>query len=188
MASTSEIKNGLCIEFNGAPFQIIEFLHVKPGKGAAFVRTKMRNLDNGRVLEHTFPSGAKLDLISIEYRNYQFLYNDGEGFHFMNMDDYNQVILPKEVINAPEFLKEGMECIVIFHADEDRALACNLPVSVTLEITYTEPAVKGNTATNAGKNATLETGAEIKVPLFIEQGEKVVVDTTTGQYKERAKE
>ena len=187
MASTSDIKNGLCIHFNHAPYQIVEFLHVKPGKGAAFVRTKLRNLNDGRILEHTFPSGAKLDDISIEYRTYQFLYNDPNGYHFMNIKTFEQVEMPKEVINAPEFLKDGMECMVLFHADEDKALRVELPSTVSLEVKYTEPGIKGNTATNAMKLATLETGNEIKVPLFIVTGEKIIVNTSDGSYKERAK-
>lgn len=188
MASTSDIKNGMCIQHNSAPWQIIEFLHVKPGKGAAFVRTKMRNLNDGRVLEHTFPSGAKLEQIRIEVRRYQYLYNDGEMFNFMNMDTFEQIGIAGAVINAPQFLKDGMECMVIFHADEDRPLSVELPTTVVLEVTYTEPGLKGNTATNAMKPATVETGAEIRVPLFIDQGEKIVVNTADGSYKERAKE
>ncbi|MEQ9261666.1 MAG: elongation factor P [Owenweeksia sp.] len=188
MASTSDIRNGLCINFNGAPYQIIEFLHVKPGKGPAFVRTKIRNLDTGRVLDNTFPSGAKIEEIRVENRTYQFLYNDPTGYHFMNMDDYNQITILKELINAPEFLLEGMECQVLFHADEERPMVCELPQKVTMEITYTEPGIKGDTATNTLKPATVETGAEVRVPLFINQGDKIVVDSASGEYKERAKE
>lgn len=187
MASTADIRNGMCINFNHDLFQIIEFLHVKPGKGAAFVRTKMRSLTTGRVLEHTFPSGAKLDEVRIENRNYQYLYNDGEGYHFMNLDDYNQISLQKDLISAPQFLKEGLEVNILFHADEERPLGCELPATVALKITYSEPGIKGNTATNATKPATLETGAEVRVPLFIEEGEVIVIDTTTGAYRERAK-
>jgi elongation factor P len=188
MATTSDIRNGLCIDHNGEPFQIIEFLHVKPGKGAAFVRTKMRNLNTGRILEHTFPTSAKLNDIRIENRTYQYLYNDPEGYHLMNTATYEQIVMQKEMINAPEFLKDGMELSVLFHADENRPLSCELPATVALEVTYSEPAVKGNTSTNATKNATLETGAEVKVPLFIDQGEKIVINTTDGSYKERAKD
>ncbi len=187
MANVSDIRNGMCIELNGEPFQIMEFLHVKPGKGNAFVRTKMRNLNNGRVLEHTFPGSAKLSEVRIEIREYQYLYNDGEGYHFMNNEDFNQVQMAKVLINAPDFLKEGMNCKVLFHADEDRALSVELPATAIYEITYTEPGLKGNTATNTLKPATLDTGAEIRVPLFIEQGEMVVVNTEDGSYRERAK-
>ncbi len=187
MASTSDIRNGLCITFNGAPFQIIEFLHVKPGKGPAFVRTKMKNLETGKVLDNTFPSGSKIDEIRIENRTYQYLYSDPEGFHFMNMEDFNQIQIMEELINAPKLLKEGMECQVLFHADEERPMICEIPPKVTLEITYTEPGIKGDTATNATKPATVETGAEVRVPLFINEGDKIVIDSATGSYKERAK-
>lgn len=187
MASTSDIRNGLCITYNGAPFQIIEFLHVKPGKGPAFVRTKMRNLETGKVLDNTFPSGSKIEEIRIENRTYQFLYSDPDGYHFMNMEDFNQIQILKELINAPLLLKEGMECQVLFHADEERPMVCEIPAKVTLEITYTEPGIKGDTATNATKPATVETGAEVRVPLFINEGDKIVIDSASGSYKERAK-
>jgi elongation factor P len=178
----------MCINHNNDPYQILEFLHVKPGKGAAFVRTKMRNLNNGRVLEHTFPTSAKLDEVRIETREYQYLYNDGSAYHFMNNEDFNQVEMRKDLINAPDFLKEGMNCKVLFHADEDRPLSVELPSTAVYEITYTEPGIKGNTATNTLKPATIDTGVEIRVPLFIEQGEKVVVNTEDGSYRERSKE
>lgn len=187
MASTSDIRNGLCITFNGAPFQIIEFLHVKPGKGPAFVRTKMKNLETGKVLDNTFPSGSKIEEIRIENRTYQYLYSDPEGYHFMNMEDFNQIQIMEDLINAPKLLKEGMECQVLFHADEDRPMICEIPPKVTLQITYTEPGIKGDTATNATKPATVETGAEVRVPLFINDGDKIVIDSATGSYKERAK-
>lgn len=187
MASTSDIRNGLCIEYNNEPYQIIEFLHVKPGKGPAFVRTKMRNLNTGRILDNTFPSGQKLKDIRIENRTYQYLYNDGTDYHFMNTDTFEQITMTKDFINAPQFLVDGMMVNVLFHADENRPLSCELPATVALTITYSEPAVKGNTSTNATKNATVETGAEIKVPLFINEGETVVINTSDGSYKERAK-
>lgn len=187
MASTSDIKNGMCIQHNHAPYQILEFLHVKPGKGAAFVRTKLRNLEDGRVLEHTFPAGSKLEEVNIEYRTYQYLYNDGDDYHFMNMDNYEQIPMAKELINAPQFLKDGMECKVLFHADENRPMSVELPTTVTLEVIYTEPGLKGDTATNTNKPATVEGGTEVKVPLFIDTGEKIVINTADGVYKERAK-
>lgn len=188
MASTSDIRNGMCLNYNGDPYSIIEFLHVKPGKGNAFVRTKMRNLNTGRVLEHTFPAGTKIEEIRVEHRTYQFLYNDQDGYHFMNSETYEQITLQKDLINAPEFLKDGMETKIMYHTEEERPLSCELPATVVMEITYSEPGLKGNTATNATKPATIETGAEVRVPLFIEPGEKIVIDTTTGAYKERAKE
>jgi elongation factor P len=123
----------------------------------------------------------------MEYRNYQYMYNDVDGYNFMNMETYEQITLPKAVINAPQFIKDGMECIILWHADEDRPVSCEIPGTVVLEVTYTEPGMKGNTATNTLKLATVETGAEIRVPLFIENGEKIVVNTADGTYKERAK-
>ena len=187
MATTNDLKNGMCLDIEGSLWTVIEFQHVKPGKGPAFVRTKMRNLNDGRVLEHTFPSGTKLDVVRMEYRNYQYMYNDVDGYNFMNMETYEQITLAKSVINAPQFIKDGMECIILWHADEDRPVSCEIPGTVVLEITYTEPGMKGNTATNTLKPATVETGAEIRVPLFMEIGEKIVVNTADGTYKERAK-
>jgi elongation factor P len=187
MASPSDIKNGMCIHFNHAPYQIMEFLHVKPGKGAAFVRTKLRNLNDRRVLEHTFPSGTKLEEVNIEIRTYQYLYNDGSDYHFMNVQTFEQIPMAEALINAPKLLKDGMECKVMFHVDEDRPMSVDLPKAVSLEVTYTEPGLKGDTATNTNKLATVETGAEIKVPLFINTGDSIVVLTADGTYKERAK-
>lgn len=187
MASTSDFRNGLCIKFNHDLFQIIEFLHVKPGKGAAFVRSKLRSLTTGRVLENTFPSGAKIETVRVENREYQYLYNDDSGYHFMNTENYDQTFLPKDLINSPQFLKEGNMVNILFHAEEERPLTCELSPSVELEVTYTEPGLKGDTATNTLKPATLETGAEIRVPLFINTGDCIKVDTRTGEYSERVK-
>jgi elongation factor P len=187
MASTSDFKNGFCFEYNGVPHQITEFLHVKPGKGPAFVRTKLRNLETGRMIDNTFNSGVKVTQVRIENRTYQYLYNDGSDYHFMNNDTYEQITLVKDLINAPQFLMDGMNVNIMFHADEERAMSCDLPQTVKLKVTYTEPGLKGNTATNATKPATLETGAEVKVPLFIEEGETVVITTADGSYKERSK-
>lgn len=187
MASTADFRNGLCFEYNGAPHQIVEFLHVKPGKGPAFVRTKLRNLDTGRIIDNTFNSGVKVKEVRIENRTYQYLYNDGSDYHFMNSETFDQITLGPDLINAPQFLKDGMNVNILFHADEERAMSCELPQTVTLEVTYTEPGIKGNTATNATKPAKVETEAEVRVPLFIEEGEKIVINTADGSYKERAK-
>ena len=187
MASTSDIKNGMCINFNGHPFQIIEFLHVKPGKGAAFVRTKIKNLETGRVLDNTFPAGAKIETIDIETRQYQFLYNDGSDFHFMNTENFEQLTFEKGLINAPDLLVDGMMCYVLFHATDNRAMTVELPRTVTLKVTYAEPTVKGNTSSNALKTVTVEGGAEVHVPLFIKTDEQIVINTEDGSYKERAK-
>ena len=139
MATTTEFRNGLCIQFNGDPWKIESFQHVKPGKGPAFVRTKIRNLNTGRLLENTFTSGVKIDIIRIENRKYQFLYAEGKDYHLMNLDDYEQIMLQKEFIENVEFLKEGENINVLFHADKGIPLSANLPPHVTLEITKTEP-------------------------------------------------
>jgi elongation factor P len=187
MATTADIKNGLCIEMNGDLFSIVEFLHVKPGKGGAFVRTKLRNMKTGKVIPHTFNSGIKLNVQRVERRPYQFLYKDDMGYNFMNSENFEQVPIPEETINAPDLLKEGQEVEIVFHADTETPLSCELPPFVELEIVYSEPGVKGDTATNTLKPATMETGAIVNVPLFIETGEKIKVDTRTKTYSERVK-
>ena len=187
MANTSDIKNGMVLNHNSGLWQIVEFLHVKPGKGAAFVRTKLKNIETGKVVDHTFNAGHKIDPVRIETREHQFLYNDEEGYHFMNTESYEQIRLDKHVISAPQFLKDGTMCLVVFHAEEERAISCELPSHVELEITYTEPGIKGDTATNTLKPATVDTGAEVRVPLFIDTGDWVKIDTRTGEYSERVK-
>jgi elongation factor P len=187
MATTADIKNGLCIEMNGDLFSVVEFLHVKPGKGAAFVRTKLRNMKTGKVIPHTFNSGIKLNVQRVERRPYQFLYKDEMGYNFMHLETFEQVSVPEETINAPALLKEGQEAEIVFHADTETCLSCELPPFVELEVVYSEPGVKGDTATNTLKPATVETGAIVNVPLFIETGERIRVDTRTGTYSERVK-
>ena len=187
MATTADIRNGLTIEFNGKPCQVVYFQHVKPGKGAAFVRTKLKNLENGRVLENTFNSGVKIDVIRIERRPYQFLYKDDMGYNFMHLETFEQISMPDSLIEGIEFLKEGQEVEIVFHAENETALTCELPPFVIAEVTYTEPGLKGDTSTNALKPATIETGTNVMVPLFIEIGEKIKVDTRTKEYVERAK-
>ena len=188
MATTSDIRNGLCIRHNNDIFKIVEFLHVKPGKGPAFVRTKLKSLSTGKLLENTFPAGRKIEDIRVETRKYQFLYPEGDMFHFMNVDDYNQITLNKETLDTPELLKEGEIVTVIFNTEDSMPLSVDMPSSVILEITHTEPGVKGNTATNATKPATVETGAQINVPLFINEGDKIKIDTSKSSYLERVKE
>ena len=187
MATTADIKNGMCIKFNNGLYTIIEFLHAKPGKGPAFVRTKLRNVQTGRVIENTFSSGVKLDEVRIEKRPFQYLYKDDMGYNFMNNETYEQVSIAKELINGVDFLKEGDMVDVTIHADTDTILFAELPISVILEVTYTEPGLKGDTATNTLKPATVETGATVKVPLFINTGDKIKVNTADGTYLERAK-
>ncbi|MDR2293034.1 MAG: elongation factor P [Prevotellaceae bacterium] len=188
MATTADFKNGLCISYNNKPCCITYFQHVKPGKGPAFVKVKMRNLENGRILENTFSAGEKIDIISVERRPYQFLYKDESGYHFMHNETFEQIDLGDEMIDNQDLMKEGQYVEMMFLADEERVLTCELPPFVELTVTYTEPAVKGDTAsTSALKAATLETGAEIMVPLFINQDEKIKVDTRTRTYAERVK-
>lgn len=188
MATTADFRNGLCIEFNGELFVIVDFQHVKPGKGPAFVRTKIRNLKTGRTLDNTFTAGVKIDVARIERRPYQFLYKEGDTtYNFMHTDTFEQLAIEEDLISNPGLLKEGQSVEVMYHADTETPLTCELPAFVDLEVTYTEPGVKGDTATNAAKRATVETGAEVFVPLFIETGEKIRVDTRTNRYSERVK-
>ncbi len=187
MANTSDIRNGLCIEWNNDIYTIVEFQHVKPGKGNAFVRTKLKSLSTGKVLDNTFSAGHQIFPVRIERRKFQYLYKDDIGYHFMNTETYNQVSIPEELIDYPRFLKEGGEVDILYHAEKELPLNVELPQHLIVEITYTEPGVKGNTATNAQKPATTETGAKIRVPLFINQGDKVKIDVATGSYIERAK-
>ncbi len=187
MANTSEIRNGLCINHNNDVYTVVEFLHVKPGKGPAFVRTKLKSLTNGKVIDNTWPSSHKIDIVRVERRKFQYLYNDSEGYHCMDMESYEQIALQGELITNPQFLKESMEIEILYHADKDIPLTIDLPQYVVVEITYTEPGVRGDTATNVTKPAKIETGAEIRVPIFINEGDKVKIDTKTGNYMERVK-
>ncbi len=188
MASTSDIRKGLCIKYNNDIYKIIEFLHVKPGKGPAFVRTKLKSVTSGKVVDNTFSAGHKIEDVRVETRSYQYLYPEGDTFHFMNTDDYNQITLEKETLDAPDLLKEGEVVKILFNTEDGMPLSVEMPASVILEVTHSEPGVKGNTATNATKPATVETGARINVPLFINEGDKIKIDTEKGAYLERVKE
>lgn len=187
MATTADIKNGLCIVFNHGLYMVTEFQHVKPGKGPAFVRTKLKNVKTGKVVDNTFSAGHKIETARVEKRTHQFLYKDDFGFHFMNSDTYEQVMIEEQMIENADLIKDGQMADILFHAETESPLTCELPAYVELEITYTEPGIKGDTATNATKSATLETGAEIQVPLFINLGDKIKVDTRTRSYGERVK-
>lgn len=188
MANTSDIRKGLCIKYNHDIFKIVEFLHVKPGKGPAFVRTKLKSVTTGKVIDNTFSAGHKIEDVRVETRSYQYLYAEGDTFHFMNTDDYNQISLEKNSLDAPDLLKEGQVVTILFNTEDSMPLSVDMPASVILEVTHTEPGVKGNTATNATKPAKVETGARINVPLFINEGDKIKVDTEKGNYMERVKE
>ena len=186
MATTADFKNGMYLNFNGKPCVLVYFQHVKPGKGPAFVKTKLRNLENGRILENTFTAGAKIETINVERRPYQFLYSDEDGFNFMHEETFEQIHLPHDVVENADLMKVGQHVERMFVVDDERCLTCELPTYVTLKVTYTEPAVKGNTAsTSALKECTLETGAKIMVPLFINQDDTITVNTTDRSYGQR---
>lgn len=186
MATTADFRTGLCLEHNGQLWTLVEFLRFQTGRGAANVRTKLKNLETGKVIEHTFSSGEKINQIRIERRKYQFLYKEGTSYHFMNNETFDQIQVEENLINSPQFLRDGDNVDIIFHAEEERPLMCELSPNVVLEVTYTEPGIKGDTATNTLKPATVETGAIVKVPLFVNQGDKIKVDTASGAYMERA--
>ncbi len=188
MATTSDIRKGLCIKYSNDIFKIIEFLHVKPGKGPAFVRTKLKSVTTGKVIDNTFSAGHKIEDIRVETQKYQYLYNEGDQFNFMNTDDYNQISIDKNILETPDLLKEGELVSISINTEDGMPLSADMPASVILEVTHTEPGVKGNTATNATKPATMETGASVNVPLFINEGDKIKVDTEKGHYIERIKE
>ena len=187
MATTADFRNGLCLEYNNDLYTIVEFQHVKPGKGAAFVRTKLKSLTTGKVVENTFNAGVKVTTARIERRPHQFLYKDDMGFHFMDSNSFEQVQLSEDLVEGAEFLKDGQEVDVIYHDETETPLSVELPQFVELKVVYTEPGLKGDTATNTTKPAELETGTTIQVPLFINQDEMIKVDTRTKSYYERVK-
>lgn len=187
MATTADFKNGLCLEYNGDLYVITEFQHVKPGKGPAFVRTKLKNIKTGKVIDNTFNAGVKVTTARVEQRPHQFLFKDDYGYTFMDNNTFEQVVLEEKMVPFADLLKDGQEVTILFHAETETPLTCEIPPFVELRITYTEPGIKGDTATNASKAAIVETGATIQVPLFIEQDELIKVDTRTYTYAERVK-
>lgn len=188
MATTADIKKGIAINFRNDIYLILDFQHVKPGKGGAFVRTRLKSLTSGKIIDQTFNSGEAIELVTVQRRKFQFLYHDEAGYHFMDQNTFEQVTLDADMVDGKEFLKEGQEVEIVFHADSDRPLSCELPLHVVLTVEYAEPAVKGDTANNPMKKATLETGAVVMVPMFVESGIRIKVDTRTGAYVERVKE
>lgn len=187
MASTADFKNGLCLVMNNDIYSIVEFQHVKPGKGAAFVRTKMKSLRTGKTLDKTFNAGEKVTTARVEKRPFQFLYADDMGYNFMNTETFEQISLEERLIERPKLLKDGQNVDILVHDETETPLSVELPPFVELMITYTEPGIKGDTATNALKPAILETGATVMVPLFVEQDIMIKVDTRDGSYSERVK-
>jgi len=187
MASTADIRMGLVIEFNNDLFKIVDFQHVKPGKGGAFVRTKMKSLTSGKVIDHTYNSGEKIETARVVTKTMQYLYREGDVFNFMDNETFEQAAIDANLIGNTDFLKEGMGVDILYHEETETPISAELPQFVVLEITYSEPGVKGDTATNTLKKATLETGAEVSVPLFVNTGDKIRVDTVKRAYVERAK-
>ncbi|MET0735771.1 MAG: elongation factor P [Microbacterium sp.] len=181
MASTADIKNGVVLSIDGQLWNVIEFQHVKPGKGGAFVRTKLKNVVSGKVVDRTYNAGAKIDIENVDRRDFTYLYNDGDSFVFMDVDDYDQINVPAATVgDASNFLLENQQVQIALN--NGNPLYVELPASVVLEITYTEPGLQGDRSSAGTKAATVETGYEIQVPLFVEQGTKVKVDTRTGDY------
>jgi elongation factor P len=186
MATTNDLKNGMVLNIEGQLWAVVEFQHVKPGKGPAFVRTKLKNVESNKTVDKTFNAGTKVETATVDRRTMQYLYNDGSSFVFMDVSDYEQIEITPEIVgNAANFLLENQEAVVA--TNEGRVLFIELPASVELLVTFTEPGLAGDSATGRTKPATLETGHEIQVPLFINQGEKVKVDTRDSSYMGRVK-
>ena len=185
MATTNDLKNGMVLKIEGQLWQVTEFQHVKPGKGPAFVRTKLKNVLSGKNIDKTFNAGLKVETATVDRRDMEYLYNDGNGYIFMDMDTYEQLEVSEEVVgDAKNFMLENQKVVVA--TNEGTVLFIELPASVVLEVTFTEPGLQGDRSSAGTKPATLETGFEIQVPLFLEQGVKVKVDTRTGEYINRA--
>jgi elongation factor P len=187
MATTADFRNGLVIEYNNDLYSIVQFQHVKPGKGPAFVRTKLRNLKTGRVLDNTFSSGVKVNVARVERRPYQYLYKDDMGYYFMHLETFEQIHVSDSMIDNPEFLLEGAAVEVVVHAETETVLTVDLPQFVVMEVVYSEPGLRGDTATNTLKQAKVENGATIMVPLFVNTGDRIRIDTRDKSYVERVK-
>ena len=188
MIKSQDIKKGVCIRMDGKLYFCIDFLHVKPGKGNTIMRTTLKDAVSGRVLEKRFNIGESLEDVRVERRPYQYLYLEGEDYIFMNNETFEQVPIAKDLITGVAFMKEGDTVDVVSDADTETILYAEMPVKTVLRVTYTEPGLKGDTATNTLKPATVESGAEVRVPLFIEEGELIEIDTRDGSYQNRVKE
>jgi len=187
MATTADFRNGLVIEYNNDLYSITQFQHVKPGKGPAFVRTKLKNIKTGRVIDNTFTSGVKINVARVERRPYQYLYKDDMGFYFMHLETFEQIQVDSSLVDNPEFLLEGIGVEIVVHAETEMVLTVDLPQFVVMEVIYSEPGLRGDTATNTLKQATVESGTTVMVPLFINIGDKIKIDTTDKSYVERVK-
>ncbi len=187
MATTADFRNGMVIEFNNDLYSIVQFQHVKPGKGPAFVRTRLKSITNGRVIENTFNSGVKVNVARVERRPYQYLYKDDAGYYFMHLETYEQIHVYESVIDNPELLLDGQNVEVVVHADTENIISVELPQFVVMEVVYSEPGLRGDTATNTLKQAKIETGSTIMVPLFVNAGDRIRIDTRDKTYVERVK-
>ena len=187
MINSQDIKNGICIRLDGKLYFVIEFLHVKPGKGNTIMRTKLKDVVSGRVLERRFNIGEKLEDVRVERRPYQFSYSEGDTYHFLNQETWDDVHIAKDLVTGVDFMKEGDVVEVVSDASTETILFAEMPVKTVLKVTYTEPGLKGDTATNTLKPATVETGATVRVPLFINEGELIEIDTRDGSYVGRVK-
>ncbi|MGB0650198.1 MAG: elongation factor P [Rhodothermales bacterium] len=182
MADTSDFRNGFTMEWNNGIWSIVEFQHVKPGKGGAFVRTKLKNVSNGKVVDNTFRAGEKVNEVRVERRSFQFLYEDDLGLHFMNTDTYEQINLPVDAVQGRQFIKEGANIDILMLSETEKPLTTEIPNAVELLVTQCDPGLKGDTATGATKPATVESGATVQVPLFINEGDVIRVNTDRGDY------
>ena len=187
MASTTDFRNGLVIEFNNDLYTIVQFQHVKPGKGPAFVRTKLKNIKTGRVIDNTFSSGTRVNIARVERRPYQYLYKDDMGYYFMHLETFEQIHVAESLIDNFQFLLEGVNVEIVVHADTETILSVDIPQFVTMEIVYSEPGLRGDTATNTLKQAKVQNGEIIMVPLFVNTGDKIKIDTRDKTYVERVK-
>lgn len=187
MANTADIRNGIILKLDGSLYSVVEFGQNKTARAAAKVWAKLKGVDNNRSIEHTWNSGDMIYPVRVERRNYQFLYKDDSGFNLMDNDSFEQIVVAENMIDRPELYKDGQECNVVINTETEMPMGVELPASVVLRVTYTEPGLKGDTATRAMKQATLETGATISVPLFVDNDELIKINTTTGEYMERVK-
>jgi len=186
--TTAEIRKGLCIDFNSDLYTVVDFQHVKPGKGPAFVRTKLKSLTTGKVIDNTFSSGLTINIVRIERRPYQFLYKDEVGYNCMHAETFEQISIDPKFIESPDLIKEGMNVEIVVHAETENPLSLDLPSFVDMEVTYTEPGLRGDTSSSSSlKKATIETGGTIFVPLFVNTGDRIKIDTRTREYVERVK-
>lgn len=187
MASTTDIRTGLIIKMDGSLYSVVEFSQNKTARAAAKMWAKLKGVDNTRTIEHTWNSGEKIDIVRVEKRDYQFLYKDDTGYNFMDNETFEQIVIQEEMIDAPQFLKDGQSAHVLINGDTDKPMGVELPGKIEIAVTYSEPGMKGDTATKTLKPATVETGATVMVPLFINEGEIIRVNTKTGEYVERVK-